>query len=57
LILPELRGCGLGFGASGFFLMALAEIDDHARVGVFAEEIPVLAWNFCMLAASRGKIR
>ena len=26
--------------------MALAEIDDHARVGVFAEEIPVFRLEF-----------
>jgi len=26
--------------------VALAEIDDHARVGVFAEEIPVFRFKF-----------
>ena len=31
---------------SPFFLVALAEIDDHARVRVFAEEIRVLGLEF-----------
>jgi hypothetical protein len=48
---PELR-LWIRLWRLRFFLVALAEVDDHARVGVFAEEIPVFVATALCAAAN-----